>query len=232
MCVTKKNSHSTRWCVAVSKRQYFISFEGMDGCGKDSMLFALTKAMRADNNGVIGNKFSHIWIAREPTRLTEHGKKIARLIRERDVSPEEASALFIADRQAHSRIIEEQLKHSHVLISRYDLSTLAYQLSDSLSFEQLYESHKYNQPDGTLIPDLTFVFDLPPEVAMARMDNRKEIVECFENLPFQKQVRKNLHYCIEQLRKKDGRAIAVINANQPIEQVEQEMINAIKEYLS
>lgn len=205
----------------------FISFEGMDGCGKDSMLFALTQAIRGEGNNIIGDKYSRVWITREPTKLTKAGKEIARLIRERDVTPTEASNLFIADRKAHSRIIEQQLAHSHVLTSRYDLSTLAYQMSDEKSFDELYAQHKYNEPDGALIPDLTLVFDLPAEIAMGRLEGREEIIECFENLPFQKQVRKNLHECVNRLRAKDGRNIVVVNAAQPLEKVKEDMLRAV-----
>ncbi len=210
------------------KKHVFISFEGMDGCGKDSMLFALTQAIRSENNTIIGDKYSRIWITREPTRLTEPGKKIARLIRERDVTETEASDLFIADRKAHSRIIEQQLDHSHVLVSRYDLSTLSYQLGGEKTFEDLYAQHEYLSSNGALIPDLTLVFDLPATVAMKRLEGRSEIVECFENLEFQKKVRNNLTYCVDRLRAKDGRTIVFVNANQAIEKVTEEMIQAVR----
>lgn len=211
------------------EKTYFISFEGIDGCGKDTQLHELVKAIKEDDNYPFGNKYSNIWVTREPTKITESGKKISQLIRERDVSGEEATEYFVKDRKEHSQIIRDMLKHSHVLTSRYDLSTLVYQMTQGMDFDKLYEMHDFGNDDGCLIPHITIVFELSAEEAFKRMNSRNSATECFEKKEFQEKLSKNLFDAIKMLQEKDGRNIIVVNANQPILDVTKEMLLKIDE---
>ena len=213
------------------EKTYFISFEGIDGSGKDTQLNNLLEYIRTDNNGTFGDKYSNIWLTRNPTKITSAGIKISNLIREKDVSGSEASHLFVEDRKEHTQIIKQVLKHSHVLISRYDLSTLSYQMPQGEDFDKLYKLHKFNEPSGCIVPDLTIIFKLSPEIAVSRTKQRNSPVECFENLELQTKIANNIDYCIEELKKRDNRKIIVINANQSIEKVTKEMIEKINSIL-
>lgn len=212
------------------EKNYFITFEGIDGSGKDTQMYQLIQAIKEDNNYPFGNKYSTLWATREPTRITEAGRTISRLIRERQVTGEEATHYYVTDRKQHSKIIRDILKHSHVISSRYDLSTLSYQMAQGMDFDYLYNLHDYQSGDGALVPDITLVFDLPVEVAFERTNSRKECVECFENVEFLKKARETLLICVEKLRAK-GRTVLVINANQPVELVTKEMIEKIAEVI-
>ena len=212
------------------EKTFFISFEGIDGCGKDTQLHKLVEAIKEDDGYPFGNKYSHIWVTREPTQITESGLKISNLIRERDVSKEEATELYVADRLEHTKIIKDVLKHSHVLTSRYDLSTLAYQMTQGMDFEDLYEMHKFDEDNGCILPDLTLVFDLDVDIAFERMGNRDSATECFEKKDFQEKLKGNLNYAIDELRKK-GRKILVVDASKPIDDVTLEMIKQIDKNL-
>ncbi len=212
-------------------KKLFITFEGIDGCGKDTQLNQLVVEARKDNNYPFGNKYSTIWITREPTQLTDSGKEIGRRIREEDVSAEDATRLYVQDRVEHSRIIESMLHHSYVFTSRYDLSTLAYQMTQGMDFETLYSMHNYGEKNGTLIPDITLVFKLDEEEANKRISNRSEIKECFEKRDFQQKLTSSLNYCIDELRKR-GRTILEINANQTPENVTKEMLDKISQVLN
>lgn len=208
-------------------KKLFISVEGIDGAGKDTQLYRLIEALKSKKLP-FGDKYSTIWLTREPTKLTEPGRTISRLLKEKEVSGEETSRYFTSDRKEHSRIIEQMLEHSFVLISRYDLSTLAYQMTQGQDFEKLYEMHEYGSENGTLIPDLTLVFDLPVEVALQRIGSRNEGQEFFEKEEFMTKLYDNIHFCVEQLKGR-GRKVIVVDANQTRDEVTAEMIKKINE---
>lgn len=212
------------------KKQFFITFEGIDGSGKDTQLYRLAQAIKDDNGYPFGNKYSNLWITREPTKITHDGRTISRLIREKDVSGEEATKYYVGDRKQHSRIIEKFLAHSHVLSSRYDLSTLSYQMTQGMDFDYLYELHEYNSLNGALIPDITIIFDLPADVAFSRIQKRGESDECFEKIDFLTKARNNMLYCANRLREK-GRSVIIVNANQSKDEVTKEMIEKIADVI-
>ncbi len=211
---------------------YFIAFEGIDGCGKDTQLHKLVEAVKEDNNGCFGDKYSNIWVTREPTKITKNGVKISNLIREEDVSGEEATKYFVKDRIEHSILIKQFLQHSHVFTSRYDLSTFSYQMTQGMDFRKMYAMHNYRTKKGAIIPNLTIVFDLPTKVAFERLSKRNSKKEFFEKKEFQEKLQKNLKFCIKELQKIDGRKIIIVNANQSIEDVTKEMVEKISEVIN
>ena len=213
------------------EKTYFITFEGIDGSGKDTQLFELVKAIKNDDHYPFGNKYSNIWVTRNPTRITKHGIEISDLIRQENVDGKTAARLYIQDRIEHSQIIKEILKHSHVLSSRYDVSTLTYQYAQGENFDELYNLHKFEDENGCIIPDLTIIFQISVEVSFKRLSSRGEVTECFEKLDFQKKLVGAQEYCIKRLKEK-GRKIILVNANQPIEKVKEEMIEKINDELN
>lgn len=213
------------------EKTYFIAFEGIDGSGKDTQLHKLVEAIKYDNGKPFGDKYSNIWITREPTRITKSGIKIAEEIRKRDVSGEEATELFVKDRKEHTQIIKEHLKYSHVLTSRYDLSTLSYQMTQGMDFDYMYNLHAYGKDDGCIIPDITIVFDLDADIAFSRTQGRNSAEECFEKIEFQREIRKNLMFAIDELRKRDSRTIIIVDASKPIKEVTKEMLKKISKVL-
>lgn len=213
------------------EKTFFIAFEGVDGCGKDTQLQRLVDIVREDDGYPFGDKYSNIWITREPTKITPSGIKISELIRKREVSGEEASELFVKDRIEHTILIKEILKHSHVFTSRYDFSTLSFQMTQGIDFNYLYNLHKYNQENGAIIPDLTIIFDLPTEVALKRIASRGSTEEYFEKKEFQEKLRKKLFEAIEKIKEKDEREILIINANQSRDDVTKEMVEKISKAL-
>lgn len=210
------------------KKNLFISFEGIDGSGKDTQLFNLIKEIKNDNSSFLGDKFSNIWFTREPTDITFSGKKIASLIREKQVSGEVASKLYIKDRIEHTKIIKEVLKHSFVLISRYDVSTLVYQGVQLGNLEELYQMHNFDKKDGCIFPDVTIIFDLPAKIAFERLNKRGEVEECFEKLDFLEKARDKTFEVVDFLKKK-GRKIIIVDASNSINEVFEEMIFKLKE---
>lgn len=214
------------------EKTYFIAFEGIDGSGKDTQINKLVETIKKDDDLPFGNKYSNILITREPTKITKPGTTIAKLIREKNVSGEQATKLYILDRIKHSKIIRKQLKFCHVLTSRYDLSTFLYQYTQGMNFNLLYKKHRYNKFFGARIPDITIVFKITAKIAQERTNKRKSIKECFETKSFQEKLEKNLDIIIEKIRKKDNRTILIINANKTIEEVTKEMIKKISIFIN
>lgn len=201
----------------------FIAFDGLDGSGKDTQLNKIVDYLKNKD------KYCNVWVTREPTKITESGNIISKLL-EGVVTKEDATKYFISDRKEHSDIIKSILKHSHVLTSRYDFSTYAYQIAQGMNFNDLYDAHNYNVE--TLIPDITIIFDVSVETAMARINNRNQSKEYFENKEFLFNVKKQFDIVIQKLIKKDGRNIMIIDGNQDIESVTKNIIDHLRIYIN
>ena len=139
----------------------FISFEGIDGAGKTSHLDALEARWRAEGRSVVRT--------REPggSPLAE---KLRQMVLHDEMDPLTESLLVFAARRDHLRaVIEPALARGDwVLSDRFTDATFAYQgggrgfaLSTLQTLEQWVQQGRQ--------PDLTLLFDLPPEVAAERL---------------------------------------------------------------
>ncbi len=216
----------------------FITFEGVDGSGKGTQLEKIISVIKNNTNNFIGNKYTPIWISREPTKLTSSGRKISEGIIKGGISGEEASKLFITDRIEHTtQYIIPRLKEGNiVLVDRYDISTYAYQMAQGMNFDILYHMHNYAydifdmKNDGTIVPDITIIFHIPVDVAMDRINKRNETLEQFEVNSFQHKVKYTHELAVTKIREKQpNRKIIWVNANQSIENVTKEMVNKIQD---
>lgn len=216
----------------MNNKTLFIAFEGLDGSGKDTQLNKLIDEIKSSKNSLFGDKYSNIWVTRQPTKITKSGIEISEKIKQESVSKEDATKGFVQDRIEHSQIIKEQLTHSFVLTSRCDFSTLVYQYAQGMSLEELYNMHKYDDEKGTLIPDITLIFKIPAQVGLSRiLGGRQEVPkECFEQLDFLQECERKEVEVIEYLRKKDGRCIIEINANQSVQDVTKEMVLKLEKW--
>jgi dTMP kinase len=217
--------------LRMRKKNLFITFEGIDGSGKDTQMHNLIKHIRG-NKEIFGDKYTNITVTREPTKYSKWGREISEKLKEdKFLSVKETTNLYIKDRIEHTKLIKEQLKTSFVLCSRYDLSTLSYQMTQGEIFDNLYNFHKYNEINGCLIPDITIVFLVNPEEGFRRAKKRGEKKEFFEKLEFQKLISKNLDFCINEIKKRQKkRKVIIINANNSIENIELELVEKLKKY--
>lgn len=148
----------------------FITFEGIDGAGKSSHIDTLAQALRAQGRTVV--------LTREPggTPLSE---KLRELLLAQAMDPlTEALLMFAARREHLVQVIEPALARGEVVISdRFTDATFAYQ-GGGRGFDwatlQALEAMVQTHPGGLRQPDLTLWFDLPPEVAAARLAGARE----------------------------------------------------------
>ena len=146
----------------------FITFEGIEGSGKTTQIQLLSE--RLDRGAI-----EHV-LTREPGG-TQVGNQIRHLLLDpanRDLTPLAELLLYQAARAQHlARVIIPALAEEKlVLCDRYKDATRAYQGRGRQLPEDLVE--KLNKLDLlALEPDLTLLFDLNPEVALARARRRE-----------------------------------------------------------
>ncbi|MBL7055819.1 dTMP kinase [Candidatus Woesearchaeota archaeon] len=167
-------------------KKIFIVLDGMDGAGKSKMMQLLHNYLFSKD------KSYRILTTREPTNGT-YGVKIREMLVD-DKDPKKNAkkilGLFLKDREEHvEKTIKPFLNSSSgkdinvVLCDRYYHSTMAFQSMQGINIEELVEVNgKFPKPD------LTFIMDLEPEIALERMKNREK--EKFEELNFMTDLRK------------------------------------------
>ena len=194
----------------------FITFEGIDGCGKSTQLDLCEKYFI--------NKGYEVLKTLEPG-AGKFGKKIREILLhyDEDLSSIAESFLFLADRSQHIEYtIKPAIEKGKIVwCDRHTDSTIAYQGygrgNDIERIKQLNEI-----ATNGIIPDLTFVFDLPLEIAQKRMGRELDRMENNGN-DFNLRV-KNGYL---ELAKLYPNRIKLINANQPVENVFED----VKKYL-
>ena len=140
----------------------FIVLEGGEGSGKSTLLQPLSARMRERGVDPV--------IVREPGGT--HAAEIARralLDPEHPVGPLSELFFFLAARaDVVERVIRPALERDGVVISdRFALSTEAYQMAGrGIPPEVVLPANR--AAAGGLVPDLTLILDLPPEVGRAR----------------------------------------------------------------
>lgn len=143
-------------------KAHFITFEGADGCGKSTQARLFYEALKQAGNDAL--------CLREPG-----GTKTSEAIRQlllnptSTMSPMTELLLFEAARaQLVTEVIQPALaRGTWVVCDRFFDSTSAYQrVGRSLEPSLVAEANKMGSCG--VIPDLTFVFDLPTKLALAR----------------------------------------------------------------
>jgi dTMP kinase len=145
----------------------FITFEGIDGCGKSTQLRMLASELRLRGREVIAT--------REPGG-TPLGLRIRQLLldAEEQVDPLAELLLYAADRAQHVRShVRPALDSGHVVLSdRYADATVAYQ-GAGRGFPTELVSELVVLATGGLMPDLTLIFDLPVDESQRRQARRE-----------------------------------------------------------
>jgi len=160
-------------CTRVEEEiQVFISFEGIEGCGKTTQVHRL--ASRIEGLGI------SVVTTREPGG-TPVGQEIRRILldaRNRHLSPLSELFLYEADRSQHVQdVILPALRDGKwVLCDRFFDATTVYQgYSRGLDMEMIALLNE--AAAGGLRPDITFLLDCPVDVGLRRAVNRNMRLE-------------------------------------------------------
>ncbi len=195
----------------------FIVFEGIDGSGKTTQLERLYEHLSTSGHDV--------QTTREPSS-GPCGVLLRQALRG-DINLDSATLalLFAADRTDHMQQIKKALqKGKIVLCDRYVLSSIAYN-SDALSAEWILQINDAARHD--LLPDLTILFDIPVDEAMARIDNRGEKKERFEEKEKLQRIRDHYLHWAKELPER----IVIVDGSDTPDAISQRLSELIDPYL-
>jgi dTMP kinase len=153
------------------KKGYFITFEGIDGCGKTTQLNLIQQFLEEKGIKTV--------TTREPGAL-EIGSKIREILLHHEgvVADNCEMFLFLADRSQHvETFIKPALEQGiTVLCDRHTDSHLAYQgYGRQKDVKKLTELNKI--ATNGLVPDLTFLFDVSVETGHLRAGKNLDRLE-------------------------------------------------------
>lgn len=157
-----------------------ITVEGVDGAGKSTQMAVIDQALRERGIDLVRT--------REPGG-PETAEKIRKLLLNEPMSPKcELMLMFAAREENLDKIIRPALaKGQWVLCDRFTDASYAYQgYGRGRSIEEIRALENFVHPD--LKPDLTVLFDVPTEVAAARLSRKLDRFEK-ESQDFHRRVR-------------------------------------------
>ncbi|MBM7836562.1 dTMP kinase [Clostridium sardiniense] len=208
------------------KKGLFIVFEGGEGSGKSTMIDKVYEWLRECDYDCIKT--------REPG-----GISIAEQIREVILNKENTkmdgkteALLYAAARRQHlvEKVIPALENGQVVLCDRFVDSSLAYQgYARGLGIEEVYEINKF--AIGDCVPNISILFDISPEVGMARIKKNaeREVNRLdLEKLDFHNKVREG--YDI--IYRKNRDRMVKINADESIDKVFDDVKNIISNLIN
>lgn len=203
----------------------FITFEGIEGCGKTTQIKRLKRNLK---------KHGVACMATLEPGGTAIGRKIRRILldsRNKGLMPMAELMLYEADRAQHvEEVIKPALRKGlWVLCDRFFDATSAYQGFAREQDGRLVKLLNEKAAQG-LTPDLTFLLDCPVKIGLARAtarDNKGQDRFEKEKLAFHRKVRQGYL----DLARKNRRRYAVIDATGTIEALEKEVFERIKPFL-
>ena len=198
----------------------FITFEGVDGAGKTTHVeFIKNYLSNLDINYVL---------TREPGG-TLLGEQLREILLHDEMSPETETILMFAARNEHiDKVIRPNLIKGNVVISdRFTDATYAYQAGGKgVNDEKIDILKKWVQ--GSLQPDLTFLFDLSVDVSIERLNKTRDL-DKFERED------KNFHESIREkyliLAKASPERFCILNSEESIEKIQNQIKLKLDEVL-
>jgi dTMP kinase len=199
----------------------FITFEGLDFCGKSTQVQLLEKYLKENNKKVK--------IIREPggTPISEKIRDILLDKKNSEMSIETELILFSGSRsQLVNQVIIPALKDNYYVISdRFHDSSIAYQsFGRKIPLEFVEEFQRF--VIGKAVPDITFFLDIPIDEVIKRKSKVKQVeldrIE-LSKMDFYKRVRNGYIY----LSEKEDR-FRTISGQLSILEIHDIIINEIK----
>lgn len=190
-------------------RGKFITFEGIDGAGKSTHIATVVDLLRGRGLEVVST--------REPGG-TPLGEKLRELLLHEPMHLETEALLMFAARREHlAQVIEPALaRGAWVVCDRFSDATFAYQ-GGGRGLDKAKFADLEHWVHGHLQPDLTFLFDLPPDVACERIARQGRELDKFE------QERADFHWRVRQAYLERAASwphrICVVNAGQALDKI-------------
>jgi len=207
---------------------FFISFEGVEGCGKSTQVALLAQAVREQGYEVL--------TTREPG-----GTAIGQTLRQILLTPTQPPLamgtellLMLADRAQHvQEVIVPGLREGKIVISdRFVDSTIAYQgYGRGIDSDLLARLNTF--ACGGLLPALTLLLEVPVNEGLRRANQRRGSetpVDHFEaeSVAFHERVREGFL----SVARTDPKRVCVIDGQQPPENVHTAILSVVRERLA
>ena len=203
----------------------FITFEGGEGSGKSSALRLIDERLRKDGYETV--------LTREPggTPIAEAIRNV--ILDKGNVAMDSRTEalLYAASRRQHlvEKVWPALKAGKMVLCDRYLDSSLAYQGgARGLGIDNVLNVNSF-ATEGTF-PDLTLLFDIEPELGLARIAanaNREVNRLDLEKIEFHRGVRATFH----EIAARYPERFVIIDASQPLDKVVDDAYKAIQERL-
>ena len=217
--------------VTHESRGKFITFEGLDGCGKTTQLEKLAGVLRQQGIDVV--------MTREPGG-TEIGERIRAVLLDSRTAGLDARAemalMFASRAQQIAQIILPALEAGQwVLCDRFTDSTEAYQGGGrQLGSEAVLECHK--ALCRSLWPDLTILMDteVSASVARARRRNQAASASGSDENRFEKESQAfftRVRNAYLEIARREPQRVVRVDARPPMEVVHPEIVRVVRERL-
>ncbi len=208
--------------MSASRSGFFIAFEGGEGAGKSTQVRLLAKAVSAAGHEVVTTL--------EPGD-TEVGRQLRKILlghQTGTIDPRTEALLYAADRAEHvASVVGPALDRGAVCITdRYIDSSIAYQGAGRVLEPDDIERISM-WATGDLLPDLTIVLDIDPEVGLTRFSSPADRLEA-EPLAFHQRVRE--HFLT--LSSRSPERYLVVDATAPVDAVSSQIRSVVLERLS
>ena len=210
------------------KRGIFITFEGLDGCGKSTQLERLAAELRSEGIDVL--------TTREPggTAIGERIRSILLDSATSGLTPMAELALMFASRaqQLEELIVPTLERGAWVLCDRFTDSSEAYQGGGrELGSQAVLDLHRV--VCRNIWPDLTVLMDSEVEasVARARRRNLKKTDAANENR-FETEDRaffERVHEAYRVIAKREKQRVLMLDARRPADVVHPQIVAAVRE---
>ncbi|HNX00549.1 MAG TPA: dTMP kinase [Candidatus Cloacimonadota bacterium] len=196
----------------------FITFEGMEGCGKSTQAKLLQDYLLKKKHEVL--------LTREPggPRISEEIRALLLNPEYQEMIPVTEVLLYMASRSQHTgEWIIPALKEGKIVISdRYTDSTLAYQgAARKVDFGMIRRLNRF--ATFATEPDITFLIDVPVKTGLSRIESRVLDRLEQEDFAFHQKVRKKFLF----IAKRNPKRFIVINGKLDIETIHEQICSAV-----
>lgn len=226
----------------------FISFEGMDGCGKSTVINAVKEVLEKKGHKVV--------LTREPGGATL-SEELRDMLKNKDMSLSTEIALFTGARleHLHKTILPAIAEGAFVLCDRYIDSTFVYQIK-AVEDKRLEEERCFYGPENYIslemirerlykntvsmlsnfnipLPEKTFFLDVSVEESLARRGKRGEALDKFEQKSFNDLTKiRNSYLSLMESSELLPERFVKVDANLSPEKVKEQVLASMKEFYS
>jgi dTMP kinase len=206
------------------KRGLFVTFEGIEGCGKSTQVQLASTWLDKQNIPYL--------VTREPggTQIGTAIRKILLSEKTVELQPVAEALLYLADRFQHIvEVIRPALDSGKIVLAdRYHDSTVAYQ-GYGRGIPVQWIENIWLGSNAALVPDLTILFDLDPEIGLQR-SLEKLRARGLDESRFEKEALE-FHIRVREgflaLAKLDPKRFRIIDASLPAEKIHSKVVEIL-----